>query len=206
MLTSSQSIWQCRARCSNPQPNGYDPHRSRPGPLLLWPNRCRVAVTIVRASTCSTDRGDRDAGACANAGPRCHCRCRSTAGAATLTNGTPYKAGELPLPFTAADMWAYTVLQDKLLPPPKYDHAYNGPVVVYRAGSQADIRLKCKRMEVPAHIPLMGCSWSATSAHPCLIVVADDETITEWGWTRNIVLRHEIAHCSGWPWNHPGAR
>src|SRR5262245_22654434 len=126
--------------------------------------------------------------------------------AVTLTGGTAYKAGQLPLPFTPADMWAYTVLQDHPLPPLEYDHPYQGPVVVYRAADQEDMRQKCNRTDLPPFIPIFGCSWAANDKHPCLIVVGDDATITKWGWTRNIVLRHEVGHCNGWPQDHGGKR
>jgi hypothetical protein len=126
--------------------------------------------------------------------------------AVTLTGGTAYKAGELPLAFTPADMWAYTVLQDHPLPPLEYDHAHQGPVVVFQATDQADMKIKCNRPDILAYVPVFGCSWAANAQHPCLIVVADDATITRWGWTRNIVLRHEIGHCNGWPQDHAGAR
>ena len=130
----------------------------------------------------------------------------SSAQAATLTNGTAYRAGELPPAFTPADMWAYTVLQDRPLPPPEYDHAYPGTVVVYYASDQADMRYKCNRTDLWEAIPLFGCSWAANDKHPCLIVVGDEPTLIKWGWTRNIVLRHEIGHCNGWPQDHGGKR
>jgi hypothetical protein len=69
--------------------------------------------------------------------------------AVTLRGGTAYTAGELPLPFTPADMWAYTVLADRPLPPAEYDHPYQGPVVVFQADNQADMKTKCNRPDVP---------------------------------------------------------
>src|SRR5215510_14585858 len=126
--------------------------------------------------------------------------------AATLTNGTAYKAGELPPAFSPADMWAYTVAQEKQLPPLEYDHPYNGTIYLYQADNQTDMRVKCNRPDLPPSVPLFGCSWAANKDHPCVIVVGDMATIQRWGWTRNIVIRHEIGHCNSWPADHPRAR
>jgi hypothetical protein len=40
----------------------------------------------------------------------------------------------------------------------------------------------------------------------CAIVMAPDDVITKAGFPPALVLRHEIAHCNGWPADHRGAR
>jgi hypothetical protein len=33
-----------------------------------------------------------------------------------------------------------------------------------------------------------------------------EKTIEAGGWTKELLLRHETAHCNGWPGDHPGKR
>ena len=40
----------------------------------------------------------------------------------------------------------------------------------------------------------------------CVVYLRDNAEIRRQGWTRQIVLRHEIGHCNGWPGDHRGMR
>ena len=89
----------------------------------------------------------------------------------------------------------------RVLPPEEYDRPFKGWLTVERSNSQSAIRSRCQPTTFPYHL---GC---ARSAHDiCHILIADDETIKKSGWTYEIVLRHEIGHCNGWPGDHRGAR
>jgi hypothetical protein len=50
----------------------------------------------------------------------------------------------------------------------------------------------------------MGCAKPQDAK--CAIIMLDDTFIRSLGWTTGHVLRHEMAHCNGWPPDHPGLR
>jgi hypothetical protein len=96
-----------------------------------------------------------------------------------------------------------------ILPPPEYDHPYEGQVFVLVVDSQADVRDKCvsTRLQDVA----LACGGKATlKADPsitiCQIVIANKEILEAHGYTYEAVMRHEIGHCNGWPGDHPNAR
>ena len=45
-----------------------------------------------------------------------------------------------------------------------------------------------------------------SSLDSCRIILIDDAVMKARGWTTELLLRHEIGHCNGWPGNHPGER
>jgi hypothetical protein len=99
-----------------------------------------------------------------------------------------------------------------ILPPLEYDRPYPGKLVVVR-GDMDYMRATCPKVE---NYPFaLGCSYRLTGGElgVCLVIIADEETLKvgrhkNYGhtWSYNVVLRHEIGHCLGWPANHDGAR
>ena len=51
----------------------------------------------------------------------------------------------------------------------------------------------------------LGCA-NYVSSSICAVTMASDEVIEAAGYTAEIVLRHEVAHCNGWPKDHAGSR
>jgi hypothetical protein len=96
----------------------------------------------------------------------------------------------------------YPARAQNVIPPVEYDHPYTGKLTIFRSSSQAEIKAKCPPSSFPYHL---GCGGPKAGGE-CHILMADDETIRKHGWTPEIVLRHEIGHCNGWPANHKGAR
>ena len=91
----------------------------------------------------------------------------------------------------------------RLNPPKQYDRPYTGVLVVLRADSQQRVRELCPGT-VFGWIGALACAdvfggW-------CRVVLAQDEVITKAGFPPEILLRHEIAHCNGWPADHKGAQ
>ncbi len=88
---------------------------------------------------------------------------------------------------TRADMPIYV-----LEPPARYNHPYSGPVIE-RVLPLSEARRACARMGVYAE----ACSWVAKSK--CYLV------IPRGGRVRDLpaYVRHERAHCNGWPEDHP---
>jgi hypothetical protein len=75
------------------------------------------------------------------------------------------------------------------LPPPRYDRQYGGVVEIYWAGGQ-NIRQYC-----PEHG--VACVKHRSPEH-CLIVFN-----VRWMHYYSAIMRHELAHCNGWPSDHP---
>jgi hypothetical protein len=85
------------------------------------------------------------------------------------------------------------------LPPAQYDHPYSGTVEVVRVSTRAEAKAACPNIVRP-----VGCARSVYGK--CLIFVLPDAELKRTGFNPEYVLKHEIAHCNGWPGEHPGAR
>ena len=81
----------------------------------------------------------------------------------------------------------------KLEPPEQYNHPYNGQVVE-RVVPVAEARTLC--MSMGADLLGVACSWQSNGT--CNIILPNDEHAPVATFHR-----HEIAHCNGWPANHP---
>jgi hypothetical protein len=105
--------------------------------------------------------------------------------------------------YTSKDLQA--LMRQKYIPPAKYDHAFDGPLVVIEWGTPQETADKCGlKPSVPSN-HIVGCAWpAAVSPIPgsCVILHAYEKDLERFGLTVNGVLRHEIAHCNGWPSDH----
>src|SRR6516162_11185906 len=81
----------------------------------------------------------------------------------------------------------------KLEPPAQYNHPYDGQVVE-RVMPLAQVRSVCMSMGVDLFAT--ACSWHSAGA--CYIVIPNDGQ-----GPVSAYRQHEIAHCNGWPANHP---
>jgi len=79
-----------------------------------------------------------------------------------------------------------------LEPPPRYLHPFNGPVIE-RVLSLSAARRACARMGTRAD----ACSW--VKGGKCYIVIPRNGPVRDLHPYR----RHELAHCNGWPADHP---
>jgi hypothetical protein len=93
-------------------------------------------------------------------------------------------------------------MAQNVIPPVEYDHPYKGKLTIERSTSQSEIRLNCPYSAFRYHL---GCA-KPTAEGGCYILMADDDTIRKAGWLPEIVLRHEMGQCDGWPGDHRGAR
>ncbi len=99
----------------------------------------------------------------------------------------------IPIPDTVANNAKKVRYLAELEPPAQYNHPYNGPVVE-RVMPEAEVRLLC--MSRGADPGGVACSWLSDGA--CYIALPDDEQAPV-----STYRRHELAHCNGWPANHP---
>jgi hypothetical protein len=89
----------------------------------------------------------------------------------------------------------------QLEPPAQYDHPYDGPVDE-RVMPVAEVHELCTSLgashsSADASAPGgVACAW--VSDGTCYIILPDDEQAPVATYRR-----HEIAHCNGWPANHP---
>src|SRR5688572_17978722 len=84
----------------------------------------------------------------------------------------------ISMPAMAVEEW---------LPPARYDHPYKGRTVV--------LNRTC-----PGAPDSLACAWVEGST--CKVALAPSLR----GERRRVNMRHEVAHCNGWPGHHPGAR
>jgi hypothetical protein len=102
-----------------------------------------------------------------------------------------------------ADLWAIANLKFPELPPIEFDHAPPMPVVIKDFATEAELRVVCRWPPSNGTATIVGC---ANNHDPtvCRIYLGPIPEFS--GLTRNIVIRHELAHCNNWPADHPGMR
>lgn len=94
-----------------------------------------------------------------------------------------------------------------LLPPHQYDHPFNGRLIVH-VERYFDVAKECgqydpvpgSRVEACARVfpdPQNPEKLACTVIYPRLKDVGSDDMVA--------LIRHETAHCNGWPADHPGA-
>jgi hypothetical protein len=139
-------------------------------------------------------------------------------------SGLPFWA-EVPVPvpqwfawtanWATVDKWVTTMWPDaprsvaerarvRLMPPTEYDQPYSGSgdLRVTDAVSQDEVRGLCVGAAWPK-VGALGCSMKKVWG--CHVVLAPEADLKRVGLTRGLTLRHEIAHCNGWPGDHRGA-
>lgn len=83
---------------------------------------------------------------------------------------------------------------DVILPPAEYDHPYSLPISIQTVSLE----------DVPAACGLKGHIDACAFRHPlaCRVIYP---RVQDVGTDKLVALiRHETAHCNGWPANHPG--
>ena len=85
-------------------------------------------------------------------------------------------------------------------PPVEFDHRYSGTLVTTVAKSAEEVGQECSIV-----LEALGCSIRAAMGG-CWIILAPEDIIKAHGWTREAVIRHEVAHCNGWHADHRGWR
>jgi hypothetical protein len=93
-----------------------------------------------------------------------------------------------------------------MLPPLEYDHPYDGELKFITDLDQDTIKRMCGPKTSVACILGGGKLSYAYAAKECWIALARQEEIDRLGLNREMVIRHEIGHCNGWPLDHPTPR
>ena len=86
---------------------------------------------------------------------------------------------------------------------------YQGTLTIWRAKTIKDLAV-IGQVKEPGY---SGVAFTATMHTKdglllpvCDIYIVEDGVLKASHYTLAFVLRHELAHCNGWPGNHPGAR
>jgi hypothetical protein len=86
-----------------------------------------------------------------------------------------------------------------VIPPAEFDHPYtDGPVIYHVIDDQVLLKQVCPLIPFPI---ALGCAQKLASK-VCLIFLAPKAVIARTDYMLEIVKRHEIGHCNGWPPNH----
>jgi hypothetical protein len=97
---------------------------------------------------------------------------------------------------------------DQVIPPSPYDHAHPNLIIDQRNYYDVDplCRSRFPRSNFPpvsGSLRIMGCADIGDGRSPCRIVVPlVGGLISEE--RQAMIIRHERAHCNGWPASHPG--
>jgi hypothetical protein len=97
----------------------------------------------------------------------------------------------IPIPIPIPENSAHYAA--RIEPPARYDHPYAGPVVE-RVVPEVEVHSLC--MSMGSDAIGTACSWRSKGT--CYIVLPSDARAPVATFRR-----HEIAHCNGWPADHP---
>lgn len=87
----------------------------------------------------------------------------------------------------------------RILPPVEYDKPYTGKLTIERAATPEDVRRMC-------NLDKTALACAIRSEGSCRIVIVPDDLIKISGYTTEVVMRHEVSHCVGWPKDHRNSR
>lgn len=85
-------------------------------------------------------------------------------------------------------------------PPSYWDHAFDGEVIEYKEVTKDQMAGICSNYKEKAPY-MLGCSFRR--ADKCYVFVAEEKWLKANHTSMGMVRRHEIAHCNGWPADHP---
>ena len=84
-----------------------------------------------------------------------------------------------------------------IFPPAQYDKPYDGELEIRRFSTEEELRRACHDSSI------IVCTARTSNRHCHLFIVTDD-ILKAKGFNYALALRHELAHCNGWPKNHEG--
>ena len=92
-------------------------------------------------------------------------------------------------------------LQELMLPPKEFDHEYDGKLIIQYYSAE-DIYHLCRNAVQQRPGRPMACAYrNWVGPGTCRIHMMPRDEIEKYGWSYDIVLRHEIGHCNGWHHN-----
>jgi hypothetical protein len=127
---------------------------------------------------------------------------------AIADEGPVYEPGTYPVhAFDSSDLLAIPHYE---APPAEYDHPFMGRLRVIIVDDLKTLENRCHYSLI---VPVVACARpravfgeQVEKGMDCVIVRFNDDIIVKDGGTVNVVMRHELAHCNGWPADHPRSR
>jgi hypothetical protein len=96
------------------------------------------------------------------------------------------------------------------MPPPEYDVPYIGELTIWVASSQEAMRQHCTGTYFGPLGIATACAGPTKNRQRCSIwlhkSIVDGKSVTGMKLSLANALRHELAHCNGWPKDHPGGK
>jgi hypothetical protein len=90
-----------------------------------------------------------------------------------------------------------------ILPPVEFDYPYTGKhLTIETVATREELKPICGNAFTKW---TLACAFSYGNTF-CRIVIVEESIIKAYGWTKELVMRHEMGHCNGWPKDHPGER
>jgi hypothetical protein len=103
----------------------------------------------------------------------------------------------------------FLVYKYPMVPPAEYIRPFEGAMTITRLPTMQAVREACPNAS-PINSGLIGCAvpWRAVpeSELRCDVYIVSDDVLKAKGLTYKLIYNHELAHCNGWPWNHPDAQ
>jgi hypothetical protein len=84
------------------------------------------------------------------------------------------------------------------VPPAEYDKPFAGKLEEFIINDLEELKSFCGHRWVGCAIRHWAPSETVGLALHCSIYLLADEPIRKYGWTIEMIRRHEIAHCNGW--------
>jgi hypothetical protein len=94
------------------------------------------------------------------------------------------------------------------MPPAEFDTPYTGELTILRMATEQDIRDACPDTDWEKSFQgrSTACTRVASPRKQCWILIASDQALKARHQNYAAVLRHELAHCNGWPTDHKGGK
>jgi hypothetical protein len=86
-----------------------------------------------------------------------------------------------------------------MFPPAQYDKPYDGELEIRRFSTEEELRQACHDSSI------IVCTARTSDGH-CHMFIMTDDLLKVKGFNYALALRHELAHCNGWPKDHPGGK
>jgi hypothetical protein len=108
-------------------------------------------------------------------------------------------------------LWQTYVTEYKreMFPPSQYDRPYTGTLTIERVVDSAAVQMQCPKLTSKTRA---ACAIVAQDLSWCKVYIVSDEYINgrytaeqrkQMDYSYENFLRHELAHCNGWPADHP---
>jgi hypothetical protein len=103
-----------------------------------------------------------------------------------------------------------TTTPSSIKPPPEFDYPFPGKLYISAENDLAQVAIGCgtppgrifSGCAIPPQIQLGQTGTTRIRPGECMILLAKRKLV-EQSFNYEELIRHEIAHCNGWPANHP---